>query len=108
MFEMLGTGLLDYFKKEALPWLGNLTEVLKLEKDRLYVSVFEGNESENVPLIRKLLIFGNNSYLKIALFLETKKDNFWKWETKDLADLVLKFISICVLMKKERQFQVEV
>jgi alanyl-tRNA synthetase len=29
-----------------------------------------------VPLIRKLLIFGNNSYLKIALFLETKKDNF--------------------------------
>jgi alanyl-tRNA synthetase len=33
---------------------------------------FEGNESENVPLIRKLLIFGNNSYLKIALFLETK------------------------------------
>jgi hypothetical protein len=55
--------------------LGILTEVLKLEKDRLYVSVFEGNESENVPLIRKLLIFGNNSYLKIALFLETK-DNF--------------------------------
>jgi hypothetical protein len=44
---------------------------------------FEGNESENVPLIRKLLIFGNNSYLKIALFLETK-DNFGKWETKDL------------------------
>jgi alanyl-tRNA synthetase len=55
--------------------LGILTEVLKLEKDRLYVSVLRGNESENVPLIRKLLIFGNNSYLKIALFLETK-DNF--------------------------------
>jgi hypothetical protein len=51
-----------------------------------------------VPLIRKLLIFGNNSYLKIALFLETK-DNFLEMETKDLADLVLKFISICVLMK---------
>jgi alanyl-tRNA synthetase len=32
-------------------------------------------DEENVPLIRKLLIFGNNSYLKIALFLETK-DNF--------------------------------
>jgi hypothetical protein len=92
----------DYFKKEALG-LGILTEVLKLEKDRLYVSVFEGNESENVPLIRKLLIFGNNSYLKIALFLETK-DNFLKW--RPIADLVLKFISICVLMK-ERQFQVK-
>jgi alanyl-tRNA synthetase len=106
MFEMLGTGLLETLRKKPWAW-EFLTEVLKLEKDRLYVSVFEGNESENVPLIRKLLIFGNNSYLKIALFLETK-DNFWKWETKDLADLVLKFISICVLMKKERQFQVEV
>jgi alanyl-tRNA synthetase len=43
--------------KEALPWAWEfLTEVLKLEKDRLYVSFFEGNEAENVPLIRKLLI----------------------------------------------------
>jgi hypothetical protein len=58
-----------------------------------------------VPLIRKLLIFGNNSYLKIALFLETKKIIFGKWETKDLADLVLKFISICVLMKKSGSFR---
>jgi hypothetical protein len=47
------------------------------------------------------------TYLKIALFLETKKIIFGNG-TKDLADLVLKFISICVLMKKERQFQVEV
>jgi alanyl-tRNA synthetase len=90
-----------------LPWAWEfLTEVLKLEKDRLYVSVFEGNESENVPLIRKLLIFGNNSYLKIII-LGNKRKYFGKWETKDLADLVLKFISICVLMKKERQFQVK-
>jgi hypothetical protein len=64
---------------------------------------FEGNESENVPLIRKLLIFGNNSYLKIALFLETKE----YFERDQGPYLVLKFISICVLMKKE-QFQVKV
>jgi hypothetical protein len=57
-----------------------------------------------VPLIRKLLIFGNNSYLKIISF-EKKKDNFGKWETKDLADLVLKFISICVLMRKSGSFR---
>jgi hypothetical protein len=59
---------------------------------------FEGNESENVPLIRKLLIFGNNSYLKIALFLETK-DNFGNGRPRTL-DLVLKFISICVLRER--------
>jgi alanyl-tRNA synthetase len=67
------TGLWRLFKKEALPWAWEfLTEVLKLEKDRLYVSVFEGNESENVPLIRKLLIFGNNSEDRIIL--GNKKD----------------------------------
>jgi alanyl-tRNA synthetase len=32
------------------------------------------------------------------IILGNKKDNFGKWEIKDLADLVLKFISICVLM----------
>jgi alanyl-tRNA synthetase len=54
--------------------LGILTEVLKLEKDRLYVSVLKETIRE-CAFDQKLLIFGNNSYLKIALFLETK-DNF--------------------------------
>ncbi len=46
-FEMLGNWSLgDYFKKEQLPWIYEfLTEELKLSKDKLYVSIFEGNDA---------------------------------------------------------------
>jgi alanyl-tRNA synthetase len=51
MFEMLGNWSFgDYFKKDALEWSWELlTDVYKIPKDRLYVSVFEGNEAEGVP-----------------------------------------------------------
>src|SRR5260221_20369 len=58
MFEMLGNWSFGdparpgagYFKKEAIEWSWELlTSVLKLDKDRLYVSIFEGDAKEQLP-----------------------------------------------------------
>jgi alanyl-tRNA synthetase len=80
MFEMLGNWSFgDYFKKEALPWAWEfLTEVLKLEKDRLYVSVFEGNESENVPFDQEAFDIWKQFVPEDRIILGNKKDNFWE------------------------------
>ena len=81
MFEMLGNWSFgDYFKKEALGWSWQLlTEVYKISKDRIYVSVFEGNEAEGVPFDQEAFdiwkeIIGDES----RIILGNKKDNFWE------------------------------
>lgn len=80
MFEMLGNWSFgDYFKKEALAWAWEfLTEVLKLDKDRLYVSVFEGNPSENVPFDQEAFDIWKQYVPEDRIILGNKKDNFWE------------------------------
>lgn len=80
MFEMLGNWSFgDYFKKEAIAWAWEfLTEVLKLEKDRLYVSVFEGNPAENVPFDQEAFDLWKQYVSEDRIILGNKKDNFWE------------------------------
>ncbi len=81
MFEMLGNWSFgDYFKKEALAWSWELlTEVFKLPKERIYVSVFEGDEADGVLFDQEAFdiwksILGDDS----RILLGNKKDNFWE------------------------------
>lgn len=80
MFEMLGNWSFgDYFKKEALAWAWEfLTEVLKLDKDRLYVSVFEGNPAENVAFDQEAWDIWKQYVPEDRIILGNKKDNFWE------------------------------
>jgi alanyl-tRNA synthetase len=80
MFEMLGNWSFgDYFKKEALAWAWEfLTEVLKLDKDRLYVSVFEGNPAENVAFDQEAFDIWKQYVSEDRIILGNKKDNFWE------------------------------
>lgn len=80
MFEMLGNWSFgDYFKKEAIAWAWEyLTEVLKIDKDRLYVSVFEGNESENVPFDQESFDIWKQYVSEDRIIHGNKKDNFWE------------------------------
>jgi len=81
MFEMLGNwSFNDYFKLEAIRWAWVfLHEKLKIDEDRLYVTVFEGDESENLD-------FDEDSFKKWKFHIKdknhilkgSKKDNFWE------------------------------
>jgi alanyl-tRNA synthetase len=80
MFEMLGNWSFgDYFKKEALEWSWELlTEVYKLPKDRIYVSVFEGNEADGVPFDQEAWDIWKTMVGEDRIILGNKKDNFWE------------------------------
>ena len=80
MFEMLGNWSFgDYFKKEAINWAWELlTEVYKIPKENLYVSVFEGNEEENVPFDQEAWDIWKELIDEDRIILGNKKDNFWE------------------------------
>ena len=80
MFEMLGNWSFgDYFKKEAINWAWELlTEVYKIPKDILYVTVFEGNADENVPFDQEAYDIWKSLIAEDRILLGNKKDNFWE------------------------------
>lgn len=80
MFEMLGNWSFgDYFKKEAIAWSWELlTEVYKLEKDRLYVTIFEGDEKEGLPKDQEAYDEWKKVIAEDRILLGSKKDNFWE------------------------------
>jgi alanyl-tRNA synthetase len=80
MFEMLGNWSFgDYFKTEAIAWSWELlTEVYKLDKDRLYVTVFAGDEKENLPKDQEAWNEWKKWIAEDRILLGNKKDNFWE------------------------------
>ena len=80
MFEMLGNWSFgDYFKQEALTWSWELlTEVFKLPKDRIYVSVFEGDKKDGVPFDQEAFDIWKAIVGEDRIIFGNKKDNFWE------------------------------
>lgn len=80
MFEMLGNWSFgDYFKKEAIAWSWELlTDVLKLDKEKLYVSVFEGDESEGLSFDQEAYDEWKKYVPEERILRGNKKDNFWE------------------------------
>jgi len=80
MFEMLGNWSFgDYFKKEAIAWSWELlTEVYKLDKDKLYVTIFEGDTKEGLPKDEEAFNEWKKFVPEERILLGNKKDNFWE------------------------------
>jgi alanyl-tRNA synthetase len=80
MFEMLGNWSFgDYFKKEAIDWSWELlTEVYKIPKDRLYVTVFEGDKNEKLAFDLESSDCWKKHLQEDRILKGNKKDNFWE------------------------------
>ncbi len=80
MFEMLGNWSFgDYFKKDAIEWAWELlTEVYQIDKDRLYVSVFEGSKEDNLQKDNEAFDIWSTLLDSSRIIDGNKKDNFWE------------------------------
>ncbi len=69
----------DYFKKEAIEWAWEyLTEILKIQKDRLYATVFEGDKNNNLYADDEAKKYWLNYLPKDRVLYGSKKNNFWE------------------------------
>ncbi len=87
MFEMLGNWSFGdpthpaggYFKKEAIAFSWELlTDVYKLDKDKLYVTIFEGDDKEGLPRDEEAFSEWKKYIAEDRILLGNKKDNFWE------------------------------
>ncbi|WP_034041246.1 alanine--tRNA ligase [Wocania ichthyoenteri] len=81
LFEMLGNWSFgDYFKKEAIAWAWELlTEVYGIDKDILYVTVFEGSDdADKLPMDTEAFDFWKEFISEDRILKGNKKDNFWE------------------------------
>ncbi|GGP05057.1 alanine--tRNA ligase [Cloacibacterium rupense] len=80
MFEMLGNWSFgNYFKKEAIDWAWELlTDVYKIPKENLYVTIFEGDEKENLARDTEAYDFWKTHVSEDRIINGNKKDNFWE------------------------------
>ncbi|HRX94501.1 MAG TPA: alanine--tRNA ligase, partial [Chitinophagaceae bacterium] len=87
MFEMLGNWSFGdpvqpeagYFKKDAIAWSWELlTEVYKLDKSRIYVTIFEGDEKEGLPKDDEAYNEWEKWVTEDRILMGNRKDNFWE------------------------------
>ncbi len=80
MFEMLGNWSFgDYFKREAIDWAWEfLVDVLKIDKNRLYATIFEGSPEEHVERDHEAFECWKKYLPENRILLGSKKDNFWE------------------------------
>ena len=80
LFEMLGNWSFgDYFKKEAIEWAWELlTQVYKIDKDILYVTVFEGSKDDNTPMDSEAYNIWKTLIPEDRILMGNKADNFWE------------------------------
>ncbi len=80
MFEMLGNWSFgDYFKKEAITWAFEfLVDVMKVDKKRLYATVFEGDKKDKLSVDTEAMNYWKEFLPEERVLQFSKKDNFWE------------------------------
>ena len=80
LFEMLGNwSFVDDFKNEAISWAWELlTDVYKIDKNILYVTVFEGDKKDKTEMDAEAFSIWKNIISEDRILMGNKKDNFWE------------------------------